>query len=310
MIEKGTLLYIYAETPLHPGSGSELGTIDLPIQREKHTGFPMIQGSGLKGVLREAAEAKDGTKDYVKWVFGPEQAADHAGALSVGDARILLFPVRSLKGIFAWITCPMVLNRLKRDLATVGIKADGAWQGFPTPEAENKCCVQTTQSAVAIDSRNVVLEEYTFEAQPDKSADELGKWLAATVLPQTPEYKFWQDKLKNSLVVLPDDAFTDFVKYHTMVISRTKIDDTKKTVIPGALWTEEHLPPETILYSPLFGSKARYDGNGTKPPGDLNTGEGVIKWLAGLNFAYVRLGGDETVGRGLARVTFHKEEKK
>lgn len=310
MIEKGTLLYIYAETPLHPGSGTELGTIDLPIQREKHTGFPMIHGSGLKGVLREAAEAKDSTKEkeYVKWVFGPEQSADHAGALSVGDARILLFPVRSLKGIFAWITCPMVLNRLKRDLAAAGVKAD-PWQVPPELGAENKCWIQTAQSAVEVDAK-VVLEEYTFVAQPEKSVDDLGKWLAKAVFPPTDEYQFWKGKLENSLVILPDDAFTDFVKYHTMVISRTKIDDTKKTVIPGALWTEEHLPPETILYSPLFGSKARYDGNGTKPPGDLNTGEGVIKWLAGLNFAYVRLGGDETVGRGLARVTFHKEATK
>ncbi len=308
MIEKGTLLYIYAETPLHPGSGSELGTIDLPVQRERHTGFPMIQGSGLKGVLREAAESNPNNKEYVKWVFGPEEAADHAGALSVGDARILLFPVRSLKGIFAWITCPMVLNRLQRDLsATPGITAP-SWQ-VPAPAAENGCCVQP-KSDVVIDSKNVVLEEYTFEARSDPYVDSLGNWLAKTVLPEGSEYKFWRGKLQNSLVVLPDDAFADFVKYHTMVITRTRIDDVKKTVAQGALWTEEHLPPETILYAPLFASKPRYDGNGAKPPENLNSAKDVLGWLTALNLGYVRLGGDETVGRGLARVTFHKEEKK
>lgn len=307
MIEKGTLLYIYAETPLHPGSGTELGTIDLPIQREKHTGFPMIQGSGLKGVLREAAESKPNNKEYVKWVFGPEEAAEHAGALSVGDARILLFPVRSLKGIFAWITCPLALNRLKKDLSAVGLNAS-SWQ-VPAPAAENRCCVQP-KSAVAIDSKNVVLEEYTFQAQSDQAVDSLGGWLAGAVLPQTPEYQFWRDKLKNSLVVLPDDAFTDFVKYHTMVGTRTKIDNATKTVQTGALWSEEHLPPETILYAPLFASKARHDGNGAKPPEELNEAKGVLEWLRGLELGYVRLGGDETVGRGLARVTFHKEDKR
>ena len=28
--------------------------MDLPIQRERHTGFPKIEGSGIKGCVREA----------------------------------------------------------------------------------------------------------------------------------------------------------------------------------------------------------------------------------------------------------------
>ena len=40
----------------------------------------------------------------------------HAGAITLTDARILAFPVRSLKGVFAWVTCPAVLERLARDL--------------------------------------------------------------------------------------------------------------------------------------------------------------------------------------------------
>ena len=47
---------------------------------------------------------------------GDGEAGKHAGALSLTDARILAFPVRSLKGVFAWVTCPAVLGRLNRDL--------------------------------------------------------------------------------------------------------------------------------------------------------------------------------------------------
>ncbi len=36
-------MFIIAETPIHPGSGSELGIVDLPIQRERHTNFPKIE---------------------------------------------------------------------------------------------------------------------------------------------------------------------------------------------------------------------------------------------------------------------------
>ena len=55
--------------------------------------------------------------------FGPETAdADkYAGALSLTDARILAFPVRSLCGVFAWVTCRAVLDRLNRDLNLTGI---------------------------------------------------------------------------------------------------------------------------------------------------------------------------------------------
>ena len=122
------ILGLHAQTSLHPGSGTALGTVDLPVQRERHTLWPTIPGSALKGVLRDAC------RDHVKAehggdrakanrenrrltaAFGPptESAAEHAGALSVTDARLLAFPVRSLKGVFAWVTCPAVLERLAR----------------------------------------------------------------------------------------------------------------------------------------------------------------------------------------------------
>jgi CRISPR type III-B/RAMP module RAMP protein Cmr4 len=56
MITDTTILYLYTETPLHAGTGSGLSNIDLPIQRERTTQYPMIQGSSIKGKLRATAE--------------------------------------------------------------------------------------------------------------------------------------------------------------------------------------------------------------------------------------------------------------
>ena len=47
------LLGIHALTPLHPGAGTALGTVDMPVQRERHTHWPNIAGSALKGILRD-----------------------------------------------------------------------------------------------------------------------------------------------------------------------------------------------------------------------------------------------------------------
>jgi len=119
VFEKALILGLYSVTPVHAGSGAELSVVDLPIQRERHTQFPVIWGQSLKGVLRRAYEKTDNTdKEKTRVIFGPDtnNASDHAGAISVGDAKILLFPVRSLKGVFAYVTCPLVLERFVEDV--------------------------------------------------------------------------------------------------------------------------------------------------------------------------------------------------
>ena len=50
-------LFFRCITPMHVGCGSDLGIVDLPIQREKHTGYPKIESSGIKGCIREDFEA-------------------------------------------------------------------------------------------------------------------------------------------------------------------------------------------------------------------------------------------------------------
>ena len=55
MFKEQGILFLYTETPLHAGSGTSVGTVDLPIQRERHTDYPLIQGSGIKGGLRDLA---------------------------------------------------------------------------------------------------------------------------------------------------------------------------------------------------------------------------------------------------------------
>ena len=51
MIQRNLL--IFTRTPLHVGAGSSVGAIDQPIQRERHTGFPIIPGSSLKGCFAD-----------------------------------------------------------------------------------------------------------------------------------------------------------------------------------------------------------------------------------------------------------------
>ena len=309
MITDTRMLYLYVETPLHAGAGSGLSSIDLPIQRERTTQYPMIQGSGVKGKLRSAAyaaaegEQASWSKDDVNIVFGPErEGSEHAGALIAGDARILLFPVRSLNGVFAYTTSYDVLNRFMRD-----VNRRGESIGWKLPEKKHpEQTVYVTQNRESRVTANnmVVLEEFSFTAASNPMVDEVATWIASNALPQTSEYTYWRNKVLDSLVILPENDFRDFALYATEVITRVRIDRDKKTVERGALWTEEHLPTDTLLYVPVYATNSRKNGNTMQAKDILDKATSLEDSQSG----YIQLGGDETVGRGLVRMHWEKEQ--
>jgi CRISPR-associated protein Cmr4 len=317
MITDTRMLYLYVETPLHAGVGSGLSSIDLPIQRERTTQYPMIQGSGIKGKLRAAMEGERKTlpseeRNIIDTLFGPPSkpadsgddrasGSDHAGALIFGDARILLFPVRSLNGVFAYTTCYDVLNRFKRDKEHNGISL---WNvPAPVTDETSRAPIALITSASQISaSGTIVLEEFSFQAKTSTEVDEIADWIARNALPD--DYEYWRDKLRKSLVILPDDDFRDFALYATEIITRIRIDRTRKTVDAGALWTEEHLPTDTLLYVPVYATNSRRNGSTMQAKDILQRAASLEDSQGG----YIQLGGDETVGRGLVRMHWAKEQ--
>lgn len=321
-------LFLICETPLHAGSGSDLGIVDLPIQRERHTSFPKIEGSSLKGALREAVEQevlkplkKDAsTKSKVKKklmdlnrVFGHDSGAlrefskeemealydtkdeegktvkgntDFAGAIGFTDARLLLFPVKSMKGVFAWATCPKVLKQFATDMNLV--------EGISTPDLPSENTVATGNNiCISKAKMKVVLEEYTFAIGEDEKVDKLGEWLAKHLFSDNGSY--WAEKIKKDIIVLSDDDFRDFVNLSTEVITRTKIDNETGTVASGALFTEEYLPAESVMYSLVLAHQEfRKDSD--------FTAEKVLGFFAENLNDVVQIGGNATLGKGLVRI--------
>ncbi len=284
MYSEKLVLGIYTISPVHAGSGSETSVIDLPIQREKHTGFPVVWGQSLKGVLRHAFEDEGIDKEVIHTIFGPptDRAGEHAGAISVGDAKILLFPVRSAKGVFAYVTSPLVLERFKRDMELAGKKVD-----FEVPKLEKGAMV--SGDAVKIGNK-VVLEEVVLEVVPD-SKGQLSKIIEAikSILPGN-------INAEERLIIVPDDVFSAFVRMNTEIVARVAIDPTTGTVRKGGLWYEEFLPSDTVLYSVIAVRKPR--------GGKLNSTEDVANNITTFfsKNPYLQVGGDETVGKGFVMV--------
>ncbi len=302
MFKEAKVMFIYTETSLHCGSGTSLGVIDLPIQREKYTDYPVCQASGVKGVVREWFENKHGEKDAkIKYTFGPDfsggDSDPHAGAATFTDGRLLLFPVRSLNGVFAYTTSRFALSRLKRDLEMAGVKVD--WT-FPV-ESEDKI-VGIQDSKIKDSNNKIVLEEYMFDFRADNNVKAIAEWIAGNAIPQGDEYKFWKDKIKTDLLILPENAFRDFVKLSTEIQARIQIDNETKTVKSGALFYEEALPSDSLLYSVVMSHDPACDSD--KRPDELKTDKDVMTLLSSINAKRLQFGGDATIGKGIVNITF------
>ncbi len=311
-------LFLFCESPLHAGSGSDLGVVDLPIQRERHTSFPKIESSSLKGALRERFEgaldvdysAKNGersahTKD-IELVFGPESGTNdwetYASAIGFTDARLLLFPVKSMRGVFAWITCPRILNQFWQDMDTAGVAMKKEDKALAQP-SENTSCV--TPNLWINNSQKIVLEAYSFSPKADHKTQDWADWLAEALF----EEGYWKDKAKNDIVILSNEDFTDFVNLSTDVITRTQIDNRTGTVKDGALFTEEYLPSESIMYSlvlssPIFPQTDDKAKRKKLAGGDFDE-QGVMEFFVNHLKTGCRdrlqLGANATLGKGMLR---------
>ena len=276
------ILYLYTETPMHVGTGIGLGAVDMPIQREKHTDYPIIQASGVKGALRDTAELSLNDQE-VKGIFGGasgDQGEDFAGAFSPSDARILLFPVRALNGVFVWITSPTVLDRFKRETGL-----NDAPAVLDTDEV-------LASSETLLINRQVMLEEYAYPAQLSPMAMEWANYLADQAL-HSDAGTYWKNRLREHLIILPDNEFRDFVLYSTAIVTRIHIDDVKKNVKDGQLFTQELLPADSMLYSFVHVTDSRDQQIGARD---------VVSILQNAIGDRLQIGGNETVGRGRVRL--------
>ncbi len=252
---KSQLLSLFSRTPLHVGAGSSVGIVDLPIIRERHTGYPVIPGSSLKGVLadlwnEDLDKANKNTrkaKSEAEFLFGANADPQklEAGNLLVGEARILAFPVRSAKAGFAWVTCPLALGRFLRDTG----------KDIKLPKLEDMNCLAPGELLFnSANERSIILEEYVLNVK-GRDDDQTIASIAA-LLAKLSNDSLWNGELKNHLVLLSDEMFKYFVENTCEVAQHVKIDDDTGTAAKGALFNQENVPAETMFYTLLHEKKA------------------------------------------------------
>lgn len=296
------LYFLHALSPLHAGTGQGTGVIDLPIAREKATGIPYLAGTSVKGVLRDSDKLGIPNEDQSLF-FGPninnnEKPEENAGAAIFSDARLLLFPVRSLRGTFAWVTSPYILNRFARELKEV--------QGLPISFPTEPLIWEERQAIYVAKPNHLTLEK------PDTTE----QWVVLEDLDlkyhNSTQAKTWFDTLKkildgshtthllnNHFALVHDDVMNFLLRNATEIVARIRLNPDTKTVAQGALWYEESLPAETLLTGVIMAQSVKQRGD----KGRSYTAKQVAEHLSNLQPQVMQFGGKSTVGRGLCK--FH-----
>jgi CRISPR-associated protein Cmr4 len=298
------LMYLYAESPVHTGAADSLDVLDLPVQREAATGYPVIWGQSLKGALRQAAREHPGWgQDQVTRVFGSEvgergeNGGTVPGLLAVGDAQLVAMPIPTLRRTFAWVTSEIALGRLARKYSALGrdsqapavphvaddeghaatgwreAGADGAWADYSPAAGE-------------------VLGPYVIPLGPDAGVTAWAARVADDAFQEGDAFRPFGEKLRTDLVLAGADLAPHLFRECTEQAVRVQLSTDQKTVENGPFYSE-YLSTETILAASLTLRKPRGDGADEEHQAQCHA---LGKLLDG---SLLRIGGDETLGKGL-----------
>ncbi|WP_411343472.1 type III-B CRISPR module RAMP protein Cmr4 [Paenibacillus sp. WLX1005] len=308
---------IHTLTPLHVGSGEGAGGIDLPIIREKVTEWPFVPGSTIKGVKRSYYELQ--SHHQVEDWFGHhmQQEADaSAGALVFSDARLLAFPVASRFGTFAYVTCPLAIERFHRDLAAAGqhVPIQSTWlqhqQQLNDPDEakvivceKSQVCEKQSRSesnqrstyAKSVSTDKVFLDELEADSMVDASFTQWAEWSGSFLFGVEDSF-FNKQWWREHLVMVSDELFQHIVNLSCEVISRIRMDEQTGTVKRGALWNEEYIPTEAILYGLIWCDRVKGSSN-------LQLREDMLNQLH--TSTVLQIGGNASVGKGRVQFRVH-----
>lgn len=305
------LLGIYNLSPLHYGIGQTTGAVDLPIARDAATRIPILPATGIKGVLRDYSKSQL-DKAKLRGLFGAEIGEDAdraAGRLTVTEARLIAYPARSLGKPFLHVTCPLILERLRRDLVVSGtdevlpLKA----LSFDSP---------VLVSNRELNEKTLVLEGLVYEGKEVRYTEE-ARWLAGKLAQLLPEdEKPSRERLTDNLAIIPDDDFVHLMRAALPIQARIRLTGGKTTDTwmnpdtgeeeKGNLWYEEYLPAD-CLFAAVIGERNSRNGV-QESTASKQVGLSELRDVKST-FRVVQLGGNETVGFGISWMTVVERQR-
>ena len=265
--------FLKAVSNIHAGASEANNFVDKPIQREMATYFPKIEGSSMKGAVREQIKIEN-----KEAIFGMK---NEPGILTFTDLKILLFPVTSSLNLFAYVTCPYILNRLKDEL----IYMDAS------PKYDDLKKLVESIKTISV-NENIC---YSFKKIENISFVLLGDCpfdLKNLNKNKNIELECFKS-IDRNIFLVSNNNFRDLTRFYTEVIVRNRILEKTGTAKDKGLFTEEYLPAESVLY----GFRSEF----TKIPLEHDKKIEFENELESLFREKFYIGGNRTLGKGILR---------
>lgn len=265
---KTNLAYLYLLSPLHTGGATQEGNL-VGIAREVHTDSPYLPSSTIRGRLRAATPDANRAKLWGNTIEDVTSGLDDnlkQGALWVGDAAILWFPVPSLSHGVVWVTCPFLLERWVRFLEIKPSK------------------MPDILSFSGGNQQHLYLKDAIFKK------DKLVPWSEqeySQFIPNGSE----ETNIMTQFLVLSNQNCQVLIESSLWRQVKIRLDETKS--VKGGFRYEEAISPETLMYFPWGSTEKCVNGQSETAIDDF-------KSLLASN-STLQLGGQESLGRGFVK---------
>jgi CRISPR-associated protein Cmr4 len=190
--------------------------------------------------------------------------------------------------VLCYVTSPFILARYAHDL---GMTGRGLPAGLPTPASSSDALV--AEGSVNLMGSTLVLEDLDLTAGQNADTTAWAKCIAEQVYAADSTA---QADLIARFAIVPDDVLSYLSETATELRARIAIDDRTGVVRKGALWYEENLPAETILWG-VYALAGSMNTESKK----RRTAEELARLLP-ADGRLLQLGGKAGVGRGLVRL--------
>lgn len=287
------LVFLMPITPVHAGIGRG-GIVDLPIQRDEY-GYPQIYSSSLKGALKttllnafiENLGNYDKARKAVVALLGPEpeEGESFESSIAILDANILTMPVRSLRGVYVYVTSPLLLRRFC-DVLDLVEKYQGKNKGQQETKEQSqgknqgqqetkdqsqssglksedlrKCIEQIEKKlpkghAVCVGDNKEECESIKLKELEDKVllVEEVFLEIKDDLCDKdqnTLKQLKQELRLEKPLLIFHDDIVNEVIDRSLIRLTRVRLERETKTV-GGGPWIEEYIPPSTVLYTAVL----------------------------------------------------------
>lgn len=260
--------------PVHIGAGGyRLGRVDMTITREPGTNLPKIPGTSLAGAARSYAAMYYGKPDVagqhtnytgsrstcpIIYTFGtatdtgstggPAEGSNQAGTVSIGDARILFFPVNSMAGP-VWVSTQEIIEE--------------AWgPGSAKLPKNGEQGIKPTNDIVVTSmnwDRELNLGWLLFTSTKGLTITPPTDVTSGSERKAIPEWKAIEERI----VLVTPKLFSQIVNSNLEVRTSVSINPETGAAAQGALFTYEAIPRTTWLWSDVIEDDYRKKEDGT-----------------------------------------------